>query len=701
MAIDLIKNNFSSGEINPVLNTRTEVSLYQNGAKTLENVIPLVEGGVKKRGGTNFKLIGSEMEFIRLITFAPSAKTPYLLVFGVSKIKVINAITYELVTELITPYSSAEIIHDIQFATSAYSMYLVHPNFAPRLIKTDKDFSSWEFSVVAFDVPPMTSTPEARNAALTPDAKDVGATVTLRATNYAAWVETSQYFTGDRVTHASKTWEAKRDNVNVTPVAGDDWLEITSGNAVFTTADVGSVVSINSGLIRVTSFVDGFTVRGRILKKLESVIQAIALSWTISKGAFNAENGYPRCVIFYKQRLVFANTSAQPNTVWFSRVGAFGNFLETTDDGDAFSVAPASDRSDAINYLVQTSGGVAALTGTAEFFIRSSAGAISPTSVEIKDDSFYGAFADFRPVRAGKEVLFNQRGGMRIRALTYRYEIDGLDSSDISISSKHIPAEHGAYIEAAYQQEPHSIIWIVLEDGSCASLTINREQDVVSWARHNTFGTVVSIESIPTFAGYDRIAMLVNREGMVYLEEMSEDAMMDCSVVKVGDNTNKIDVGPELGWLSKDDIRAFYKVNDDYVQIQVVDYNSYSGVLTMSDDDYNGKEIHIGAVINCLVELLPPEVSQSPMSSKDSKISVQRITASVHNTLGITINSSERSLNRFIDNPLGAKKLRTGDIVISEHGWRDLVDFRLSIEHNYPSPLHLQSVVMKIEVNSK
>lgn len=701
MAVDLIKNNFSSGEINPVLNTRTEVSLYQNGAKTLENVIPLVEGGVKKRGGTNLKLSGNANDFVRLITFAPVAKSPYLLVFGVNKIQVVNALTYEVEQTIPTTYSSAEIIHDIQFATSAYSLYLVHPNFAPRLLKTNKDFSSWDFSIVAFDVPPMASSPEARNAALTPDTGAVGATVTLRATNYAAWVETSQYFTGDRVTHASKTWEAKRDNVNVTPVDGDDWLEITSGNAVFTTADVGSVISINSGLIRVTTFVDGFTVRGTVLKKLESVIQAIALSWTISKGAFSAVNGYPRCIIFYKQRLVFANTSAQPNTVWFSRVGAFGNFLETTDDGDAFSVAPASDRSDAVNYLVQTSGGIAALTGTAEFFIRSSAGAISPTSVEIKDDSFYGAFADFRPVRAGKEVLFNQRGGMRIRALTYRYEIDGLDSSDISISSKHIPADHGAYIEAAYQQEPNSIIWIVLEDGTCASLTINREQDVVSWAKHNTFGTVVSIESIPTFAGYDRIAMLVNREGMVYLEEMSEDAMMDCSVVKVGGNTNQINIDAELGWLSKDNIRAFYKVNDDYVQIEILEFNQQTGVLEMSDDDYNGKEIHVGAVINCLVELLPPEVSQSPMSSKDSKISVQRITASVHNTLGITINSSERSLNRFIDNPLGAKKLRTGDIVISEHGWRDLVDFRLSIEHNYPSPLHLQAVVMKIEVNSK
>lgn len=701
MGMDLIKNNFSSGEINPVLNTRTEVSLYQNGAKTLENVIPLVEGGVKKRSGTNLLKTGTPNDFVRLITFAPVVKKPYILLLGVNKIQVVNALTWEIVQTLTTTYSTAEIIHDIQFANSAYTMYLTHPDFAPRILRTDKDFSNWSISAMSFDVPPMSSSPESRNAALKVDGSAVGAIVTLSASNYAAWNETSQYFIGDRVTHSSKTWEAKTDNVNKTPVAGDDWLEITAGNAVFTASDVGSVISINSGLIRVTSFINGFTVRGTVLKKLESVIQAIALSWTISKGAFSVANGYPRCVIFYKQRLVFANTASQPNTVWFSRVGAFGNFLETTDDGDAFSVAPASDRSDSINYLVQTSGGIAALTGTAEFFIRSSAGAISPTSVEIKDDSFYGAFADFRPVRAGKEVLFNQRGGMRIRALTYRYEVDGLDSSDISISSKHIPMEHGSYIDAAYQQEPNSIVWMVLEDYTVASLTLNREQDVVSWARHNTQGNILSLESIPTFSGYDRIVTLVNRQGIVHFEEMSEDAMMDSSVKVVGNNTNQVSVGTDLKWLSKDDVRAFYKDGDAYTQIKILDFDSATGLLTMANDDYNGKDIHVGAAINCLVELLPPEVSQPPMSSKDSKIAIQRITASMYKTLSITINGQEKPLKKPKENPLTARTPVTGDVVISEHGWSDLVDFNLSIEHDYPSPFHLQSIVMKVEINSK
>ena len=51
----IMKNNFSAGELAPTLYTRTDIQQYSNGAKTLKNVIPLVEGGVRKRPGTIFK----------------------------------------------------------------------------------------------------------------------------------------------------------------------------------------------------------------------------------------------------------------------------------------------------------------------------------------------------------------------------------------------------------------------------------------------------------------------------------------------------------------------------------------------------------------------------------------------------------------------------------------------------------------------
>lgn len=702
MAIDLLKNNFSSGELSPVLQTRTDVVIYQNGAKLLENVLPQVEGGVRKRNGTMLMRSGTEAEFIRLIAFVPSAKTPYLLVLGVNKISVVNAITFNEVASVTTPYPNSEVINDLQFVYSEYTMYFTHPEYAPRVLRTDKEFSSWVFETLTFDIPPLESDPERPNANITPDGKDVGQLVTINAAVYAAWNTDSQYFTGDRVTHSSKIWEAKRDNQGVTPVEGDDWTEYSDTTVgPFTASDVGSVIGVNGGLIRITQFVNTKRVRGTVLKKLESIIQALASSWTLQRGAFSASTGYPRCVLFYKQRLVFANTSDQPNTIWFSRTGSPKNFLETTNDADAFSVAPATEKTDAINYIVQTSGGIAILTGGAEFFLRSS-GALSPTSVEIDDHTFWGSFSDFKPVRVGNEILFNQRGGMRLRALSYRYEVDGLVSPDISVTSSHIPVDHGAFIGAAYQQEPNNIVWVMLEDGSLASNTLNREQEVIAWARHTMNGRVTSIESIPTYIGYDRVLVLVNRNSMVYLEEMISNEYLDSAIVREGGAGVVVNVGSELNWAnSADDIQAYYTDADAFMLIKVEGFNKADGLVTLIDDDYNGKIIHLGKAINAKVDMLPPDVSQAPQSGRDYRVSVQRITASLYQTLGLIVNGNEITTTRFTDNPLAARIPVSRDIIVSEHGWRDMADFKLTIEHNYPSPFQLQSVVMKVEMNAK
>ncbi len=50
-----VYTNFSSGEINPLLATRTDASAYTNGAKTLRNWYLLDEGGLMRRPGTTYK----------------------------------------------------------------------------------------------------------------------------------------------------------------------------------------------------------------------------------------------------------------------------------------------------------------------------------------------------------------------------------------------------------------------------------------------------------------------------------------------------------------------------------------------------------------------------------------------------------------------------------------------------------------------
>ena len=50
-----VQSNFSAGELNPLLRTRTDTKAYFSGAKTLRNWYLLDSGGVMRRQGTSYK----------------------------------------------------------------------------------------------------------------------------------------------------------------------------------------------------------------------------------------------------------------------------------------------------------------------------------------------------------------------------------------------------------------------------------------------------------------------------------------------------------------------------------------------------------------------------------------------------------------------------------------------------------------------
>ena len=53
-SIRSVITNFSSGELNPLLATRTDVSSYFQGAKSCRNFALLAEGGLMRRPGTTY-----------------------------------------------------------------------------------------------------------------------------------------------------------------------------------------------------------------------------------------------------------------------------------------------------------------------------------------------------------------------------------------------------------------------------------------------------------------------------------------------------------------------------------------------------------------------------------------------------------------------------------------------------------------------
>lgn len=666
----IMKNNFSAGELAPTLYTRTDIQQYSNGAKTLKNVIPLVEGGVRKRPGTFF--LSDRPGSIRIIPFVVNSDNSYMLILKPLAIEVFDPRQKVIVATVVTPYTAYQ-IPNIQFVQYRFELFLTHNDVPVQRLRCDSDFNNWQVNQFVYTHVPTDS----ENARYPfrkgkPSGKDLGAFVSFILSDISGWVNTQAYLTGDVVSYLGAYYQATRDNSEKQPnTSTSDWVLTTAiAGATFTAADVGNYLEVNGGIIKITQYINANQVNGEIIKKLDADILAIERAWGILPPAFNSTNGYPRCCTYYKQRLVLANTKKAPNKIWFSAVGDNGNFLETSEDGDAFSIVSASGLSNSILFL-EAQRGVVCLTSGGEYMVDSD-GVLTPTTVNINEHSAYGAYPVTRPERVGNELLFVQRGGERVRALTYRFEVDGLVSPEVSSLSSHIGEIHGGINEISYQQEPESIVWLALGDGKVASITFNRDQEVLAWAQHDFGGSVLSICSIPTQLGSDRSFMLIQRSDILCLEELSFGALVDSQRSGVS----------VPGYLTN--IVAYQREGDAVYQVDAV------------SDGAN-----FGQAIECIVELFPPELSQAPLSSMMHKAKVDRTALFFNKTIAPELNGELIELFTFEDNVLGPKPPYTGYHLVEGGSWEDLHKVPLVITHNKPLPFHLQAITMQLSINEK
>jgi hypothetical protein len=267
-----------------------------------------------------------------------------------------------------------------------------------------------------------------------------------------------------------------------------------------------SVITLAPGADLATEAADsGHTIQGKLVATDE---------WSL--GAFSKTTGFPRAVAFYEQRLVFAGTSEQPQTLFFSQGGDFENFESGTaaDDGMVYTIG--SNTVNVIRFLASTRNLIVGTSG-GEFVVRASGAdeAITPTNIQIKQQTSHGA-ADMTPMQAGNAVLFVQRAKRKVLELQFNFDVDGYIAPDVALISEHI-TENGLE-ELAYQQEPDSILWTRRGDGQLACMTYKREEQVIGWSRQiigGVFGTgdavVESIASIPGDLDEDQVWVAVKR----------------------------------------------------------------------------------------------------------------------------------------------------------------------------------------------
>jgi len=243
---------------------------------------------------------------------------------------------------------------------------------------------------------------------------------------------------------------------------------INSGSG-FLSTDVGRLVQFGDGYGKITAVTDTLNITITIIKDLGS--STASANWSL--GSFSDTTGHPSCVTFFEQRLVFAGTTSQPQTIFFSKSGDYenmdANIGGTVADDDAIIYTIASNQVNAIRFMTATR---TLIIGTAggEFTVSGGGtdNAITPTNILIKKQSNHGA-ANVDAIAVGNATLFLQRAKRKIRELAYNFDVDGYIAPDMTILAEHI--SEGGLTQMAYQQEPNQVIYAVRGDGELIGLT--------------------------------------------------------------------------------------------------------------------------------------------------------------------------------------------------------------------------------------
>ena len=605
-SVSLIQTNFTSGELSERMFGRIDVSQYYNGAKKLLNYIMMPQGGVKRRSGTRFVSETKTSNFTRLLPFVFSTEQAYVLEFGEKYIRfymnggLIVKPDSDEPYEVETPYTVDD-LKDIWYTQSNDIIYLFHEKYMVRK---------------------------------------------LSRTGHTDWTLT------EMETKDGPFGDLNKSDTKIKVSAKTGTVTITATANLFTQDDVGRLVRILQGTtwasLKITEYTDAKNVKATFQKDFDLKDENSGLTETLfwKLGAWCKNNGYPKCCTFHKERLWAANTPAYPNRYWSSKTNDFETFSTTAQDGEVldncgFDAQIADDGVNAINYLTSLKMLVMGTTD-GEFLLRqsSSSSALSPTNFIVDPESFYGG-SNIKPVRAHSTCIFTQRNNKKLYQYGYDYNRDSYKGIDISLLSEHItrPGIKDMY----YAQQPNTLIYTILNDGTIAACTFLPEQKIIAWQRIELGGKdteVVSVVSIPNAElDYDEVWVIVRRTINGVTKQYVEYFVNNFEIETGVDKTDAFFVDSGLTLNSEDKvtkISGLEHLEGETVSILAdgavqQDRVVKDGSITLTNA---AKKIHIGLPYKSQIVTLPVYIDQGQQTLLSKKKMIYKIALYFYDSLG-------------------------------------------------------------------
>ena len=706
-----IQTNFTAGELSPKLAGQVDFKKYANGVETLENMTVFPQGGATRRYGSRFICeVKDSSATTRLIPFEFNDEQAYILEFGNNYIrffkdqgqiteatKAITAITkanpavvtvtshgysngdhiwinsvggmtevnarrftianvtthtFELsgvnstnyttytsggtaakVYEISTTYTAAQVF-DLQFAQSADVMYIVHPSHEPaKLSRTGH--TSWTLADVVFEKGPYLDVNDTTTT-LNPGSSAVGTGVAL--------------------------------------VASAD---------LFASTDVGRLVKLHNGHAKITGFTDAQNATIEILTALDA--STATADWQL--GSFSNTTGFPKAVTFYEQRLFYAGTTNNPQTIFASESGFFDNFdVGDSSDAKAFIYTIAANKVNVIRFLAPARDLIIGTAG-GEFIVgRPTGEPLKPGNVNITQQTTYGTHTT-QPVQIGNTVLFVQRQKRKLRELGYNFGDDAYVAPDLTLLSEHIT--EGGIVDVDYAQEPDSIYWAVRNDGVLLGMTYLRTQDIVAWHKHTLGGTNAAVKSVSTIAEADEqqtyliVSRTINSATKQYVEYLDSTINQDSALSGTVTGSSTSVTG--LDHLEGETVQIL--IDDAVYPTQTVT----NGAITISlPSSFGSKTIEVGLGFTSTIKTMKPEAGSQAGTAQGRKKRYNEVSVRLLNSVGVTINGDQLPFRTSADEMGEPIPAFTGDKRVTNLGWDR--EGQITIQQTQPLPLTVLSI---------
>lgn len=533
---EIVKQNFSGGELSEKMNGRSQLPVFQNGCRRLKNFTVQTQGAVEYRSGFRFVNHSRLNRIWRAETFEFNDEQAYMMEFTDKKLrfyrnngviletnKTITNITQAnpgVVSAAAHGYSNGDeiFINDVVGMTEVNGKSFLAANITAGTFElTDVDsnnvdttgftaYSSGGRANRIFELDtPYTEANDLFKLKVDQDADrmvidhPLYLPRELTRTDHTAWMLVIPTRTNDPFTDKKVITAITQANPGVLTSAGHGF----TGGETIVLEEIEGMVELNSQPFLLV-FIDVNTFSLTDLNG--NAIDTTGFTAYTVNGFASNQNLIPAAVAYYESRQWHGGIESNPAKLFGSRAPD-----TTTGEPRYDDYTLGGNPDDAVIFTLNVAGPnkIFWLASTDRLLLAGTFGnvikitgaddeqAITNTSIKARKLGVIGV-EDIAPVNEESFIQYVQKNALTVKTLEFQFLQNNFVAEDENLTSDEITQTGGTWSRAAAETEANgikqikwetarpSVSWSVRNDGLLLGLTFDRSERISAWSRHTT-----------------------------------------------------------------------------------------------------------------------------------------------------------------------------------------------------------------------